>query len=81
MAEGDQPPVNPFDIQQKPHEFTPALSNEKLVALREQIKNIPTEKAAELVGLIEEETKKKKSANEILDVVFGVIGKGVGLFL
>ena len=73
-------PENPFDFTTQTGQYEPALAA-KAVELQEKIKTVfqaSPELAASLLGRIEEEIAKKKSATETLDFIFGAIGKVVG---
>lgn len=72
---------DPFNIEQKPVNFQPVLTDAHLAELRERVQTIPPEQAALIVEQVQKATQEKKSANQILDTVFSVLGKGVGLFL
>lgn len=79
--EGTSTNADPFDIEQKPVNFQPVLSAALLDELRAKMQQVPPEQAAALIEQVAKATQEKKSANEILNTVFSVIGKGAGLFL
>lgn len=75
-----QPAPNPFDFKTTNSGYEPALAA-KVQELRDKIKVMDPAQAEALVDQVNKATQEKKSANETLDLIFGIVGKGVGLFL
>ena len=73
-------PANPFDFKTTNSGYEPALAA-KVQELRDKIKVMDPAQAEALVDQVNKATQEKKSANETLDLIFGIVGKGVGLFL
>lgn len=71
---------NPFDFARDAASFEPALA---AIAkeLPARLKNVDPQEAARIVQAIHQATAQKRQANEILETVFGLLGKGIGLVL
>ena len=66
---------NPFDaVEQKPTGVAPVATPDQITALREKIKALDPKAAAQIVEAIANETRRKRSANDILNTVFSLIG-------
>lgn len=65
---------NPFNIDQKPVDFQPVLSVEQVTALRANLEHVDPVAAAAAVEAIGKATQEKRSAKEILDTVFSIVG-------
>lgn len=70
-------PKNPFDFPLASEAYRSQLerSAAEIVA---RIKQANPEQAAQIIENVRKATEAKKSANEILETVFGVIATGVG---
>lgn len=79
-GEANQEAPNPFEFKTTNSDFEPKLAA-KVGELREKIKVMDPERAKALIEEVQKATQEKKSANDTLDLIFGIVGKGVGLFL
>lgn len=70
---------NPYDFELATDHVFFALTGEKIAALRDSIATLSPEAAAAAVQAIDQATKEKKSAKDILNIVFSIVG-GVAKF-